>query len=89
MGVGAGPLLAECRSLANPEPMLFVDDRKSEPLERDVLLDQGVRADRDVDRPVGEPREDLASPVAGDAGCKERMRRAAVREERGGRLLPG
>ena len=87
MRIGAGALLTERRALANAETMLLVDDREAEPLERDVLLDERVRADRDVDRTIGEPREYFAPPVAGDARRKERMRRPAVREER--RERPG
>src|SRR5258706_11008794 len=82
MRVGARAFLAEGGALANAEPMLLVDDRETEPFERDVLLYECVRADRDVDRAIGEPGEYLAPPVAGDARGEERMRGSSVREER-------
>src|SRR5438477_835801 len=65
--------------------MLLVDDRKTQTFERDVFLHESVRADRDVDRPVSESREDLASPVAGDTRREKRVRRASVHEQRGQR----
>ena len=44
------------RSLcAHAEAVLLVDDQQAEVLERDVLLQQAVRADDDVDLPVREP----------------------------------
>src|SRR2546428_1464172 len=83
--VSARPLLPECRPLADAEAVLLVHDRETEPLERDALFDERVRTDRDIDRPIGEPREYFAPPVAGDARGEKRMRRSAVREERGER----
>ena len=83
--VGARSLLAERRALANPEAVLLVDDRETEPLEGDVLLDERVRAHGDGDRSIGKPREDFAPPVAGHARGQERVRGASVREECGER----
>src|SRR5205807_4100029 len=71
--IGAGALLAKCRALANAEAVLLVDDSETEPLERDVLLDERVRPDRDVDGAVGEPGENLSPAVAGDARREKRV----------------
>lgn len=81
VGVGARALLAECRALANAEPVLLVDDGETEPFERDVLLDERVRADGHRDRSIGEPGEYFAPPLAGDARGEERVRRPPVREK--------
>ena len=40
----------------HPEPLLLVDHDEAEVLEPDVLAEQPVRADDDVDRPVGQAR---------------------------------
>src|SRR5206468_12753719 len=42
-------LLAERRALSHAESLLLFYDRKSEPLERDALLDERVRSDDDIE----------------------------------------
>src|SRR6266550_4802445 len=81
MRVGARALLAERRALADAEAVLLVDDGKTKPFERDVLLDERVRADGHVDRSVGEPGEYFAPPLAGDTRGEERSRGSSIREE--------
>ena len=44
------PFLAQLQALVHAEAVLLVDDRQREALERDVLLEQRVRADGDLDR---------------------------------------
>ena len=41
------PLAAERRALEHAEPVLLVHDGQAEPLERDRVLDEGVRAHAD------------------------------------------
>src|SRR5205823_6078348 len=79
--IGARSLLAERRALADAKAVLLVDDGEAEPLERDVLLDEGMRADGDVDRSIGESREDVPAAVPGHARGEERVGRSSVGEE--------
>ena len=46
------PLFAQRRPLQHAEPMLLVDHHQPELPEGDVALDQRVRADHQMDRPV-------------------------------------
>ncbi len=66
------PLGAQRRALQHAEAVLLVDDRQPELAERDVLLDQRVRADHQVQRAAGQLRERLA-PLA-----RRRARRSAA-----------
>ena len=43
--VRRGPLPDQRRALLDPEPVLLVDDREPQPMKRDALLHQRVRAD--------------------------------------------
>ena len=56
----ASPFCAERQALVDAEAVLLVDDGKAEVAERDVLLEQRMRADDDVDRARGEPEEHRA-----------------------------
>ena len=49
-------------ALAHAEAVLLVDDDKREVAELDRLLDQRVRADHQLQLPVGQPAEQIASP---------------------------
>ena len=64
-------LLPERRALPHPEAMLLVDDRQAEPLERDGLLDERVRADDHLELARGERVDDRASSRAGHARGEE------------------
>ena len=46
---GLKPFLPQRRALLHPEAVLLVHDRQSQLVEIDALLNQGVRADGDVD----------------------------------------
>ena len=59
-------LVAQRRPLLDTEPVLLVDDHGTERVELDPFLDEGVRADRDVDRAVGEPGQHVLALGAGD-----------------------
>src|SRR5256885_605544 len=75
------------RALPPPEAMLLVDDRQAEPLERDGLLDERVRADDHLELARRERVDDRASSRAGHARGEEGGpggRRAARRFAPGG-----
>ena len=57
--------VAEGRPLLDAEPVLLVDHDRTEAGEVDLLLDQGMRADGDVDRAVGEPSQNVLACAAG------------------------
>src|SRR2546427_2898494 len=73
---------AERRALPNAETVLLINDRKTETLERDALLDQRVRADDDLELARREAREDLLTGRAGDARGEQRVTRAIGEEDR-------
>ena len=50
----------EGRTLPDAEPVLLIDDSEREPRQIDAVLDQGVRADHDVDLAGARRLEDLA-----------------------------
>ena len=50
----------DCFLVRDPEALLLVDHQQAEPFELDVLGQQAVRADHDVDTPVGQARHHLA-----------------------------
>ena len=75
------PLFAEGRALPDAEAVLLVDDREREPLERDALLDQRMRPDDDVERPVRERFDGLLAGHAGDARREQRDARSLCSED--------
>ena len=79
---GIEALLAERRALAHAEAMLLVDDRETEPLERDGLLHQRVRPDDHLDLARRESGEDLLRARTGDARGEKRVPRPAACEQR-------
>ena len=58
---------AQRGALLDAEAMLFVDHDDAEAVERHRVLDERVRADRDVDRAIGETGEHVATLGTGDA----------------------
>ncbi len=52
--MGALALLLQPPPLADPEPVLLVDHRQGQAVERHVLLEQRVGADRDLDGARGQ-----------------------------------
>jgi hypothetical protein len=66
------PLRAQRRALQHAEAMLLVDDRESELAERDVFLDERVRADRHVHRSTRELGEQLAALLRGRRAGEQR-----------------
>ena len=54
---GRSALCGQHHPLGDPEAVLLVDDREAEPLVGDRLLEDGVGADEDVDRAVGEAHQ--------------------------------
>ena len=62
--VGLEPELLEALLVLHAEAMFLVDHDQAERLELHVLAEQPVRADDDVDRPVGEPGETCACSAA-------------------------
>ena len=72
-------------TLAHPEPVLFVDHGKAQIMIDDVFRDQGMGADNDLRRAVGESRQDrlaAASPTLAKKQVRfdaERRQKAADR----------
>jgi hypothetical protein len=58
-GTPVRPLVPQRRPLLDTEAVLLVDDDHSQRSEHHIVLDQGVRADHDVDGPVFESGSDL------------------------------
>src|SRR6266566_5186613 len=73
---------AERRTLPNAETVLLINDRKTETLERDALLDQRVRADDDLELARCEVGEDLLAGRAGDARGEQRVTRTTREKNR-------
>ena len=69
-------------ALMHAEAMLLVDDRKREIAERDVVLEQRMRADDDVDLARGERGQDRVARAALLAAGEERDATPGRRGER-------
>ena len=68
----ASPLRGERVALMHAEAMLLVDDREREVLERDILLEQRVRADQEIDLTDGEAIERLIALASAFASGEDR-----------------
>ena len=55
---------AQCGALLDAEAVLFVNDREPEIGELDIVLDQGVRSDRDAGRAVLDRRNRIPALAA-------------------------
>ena len=73
--------------MRHAEAVLLVDDDEAEPAELHRRLDQGVRADEDVDRAGGERREQL--PARGAAHAPGQQPEAHARPRQPGREALG
>ena len=69
--IRARPLFAQRAALGDAEAVLLVADAEGERLGLHVRLQQGVRADGDVDLPRGERPLDLALFLGGGGTCEE------------------
>jgi len=75
--------------LLDAEAVLLVDDHDTERRELHSLLDQRVRADDEVDPPVGQPGQHITALVAGDAVGEERDPQRALAEQGRTAVLDG
>ncbi len=66
--------------------VLFVDDRKAEVAEDDLVLEERVGADRDIEAAVGEPGQRLAALGAALATGQEHDLKSRPAGERGNAL---
>jgi hypothetical protein len=72
--MGVFPLAAQNAALAYPEPMLLVDDPKTEPPELDPLLKNGMGADDDMRLAIADHLQHLTFiPVRHRTGKKNRL----------------
>ena len=81
IGHGAAGLVAQRGALFDAEAMLLVDDHDAEPMEVDGRLDQGVRADHQVDGAGGEVGEQLLAGGAGDLVGEQLDAQRAIAEQ--------
>ena len=65
-------LAAQLQPLRNPEAVLLVDDRETEPRQEHLVLEQCVRADREHRRSAGERRERLLARLRRKSAGKPR-----------------
>ena len=76
-----GRLLAQRSPLFDAEAVLLVDHHRAEAGEGHLVLDEGVRADGDVDRAVGERRHDLLAGAAGHTVREQLDPQRAIAEQ--------
>ncbi len=70
------------RALAHPEAVLLIHDRHREAVELHVTLDQGVRADHQLQLPRGEPPQMLGAATPRRRAGQQRRREQRLGDER-------
>ncbi len=87
--IGGAALGGEREALVDAEPVLLVDDDQREVAELDAGLEQGMRAEQEIDRAVGQPGDDGIALLAALATGEHRDRHAGGIGERldGARML--
>ena len=84
--VGLDALALQGHPLVQAEPMLLVDDRERQVVERHALLHQRVGPDRQVDRTVGDPLHDARAVLPGDRPGQQRVRHRCLWRPGGRRI---